>query len=171
MVHFNAGTFSDAKALGKPNMVWFISLQGTNNFTNIWLYWRTSTTVTLHIKHISFSFIISFITLVLWGWKEVVSRSSVKDIPDDLRTTIWISYWIGWEVSIIWNGSRNQTKTKSWAKALRNQSGWREESKGRDQSLGEILLILIWLWTPERAPLTHSTWCTWCWGVVVISLL
>lgn len=33
MVHFYAGKYiSDTKALWKPNMVWFVSLQGTNYF-------------------------------------------------------------------------------------------------------------------------------------------
>lgn len=30
------------------------------------------------------------------GMKAVVSSSFSKDIPDDWRPTIWISYWLGW---------------------------------------------------------------------------
>lgn len=88
-----ANIFLDTKALWKPNMVWFISLQGTNNFTNIWLHWRTSTAVTSHRKLTSFcknntGFV---------GIKAVVSSSFSEDIQKiGSPGSEFLTSWVWW---------------------------------------------------------------------------
>lgn len=127
-----ANTFSDTKALWKPNMVWFISLQGTNNFTNIWLYWRTSTIVTLHIKQIPISFFFFLNNTSFVGMKAVVSSSFSDDIPDKQRPTIWFFYWLGVRAFEIWTKKEKQPLGIK-AKTSEIKMVWREEHKIQDQ--------------------------------------
>lgn len=161
MVHFYAGTFSDTKALGKPNMVWFISLQGTNNFTNIWLYWRTSTTVTLHRKHISIPL---FNNTGFVGWKR---------FPAALVRTLRVTgghTWIlpGWDEECDWGylrwgqgaGEGESNKTQG-AKPEPSEIKvvWREGYRRPDRKLRRDPLDLTPRpWTPTRHqwPLTGA---------------
>lgn len=113
VVSMLASTFSETKALWKPNMVWFVSLQGTNNFTNIWLHWRTSTTVTLHGKQTSTSFFLK------WHWFCRQESSGSQQLPwrrpGRRRPAVWISHWPGGRWEHIWNekSKKRNKETKS----------------------------------------------------------
>lgn len=168
-----ANTFSDTKALWKPNMVWFISLQGTNNFTNIWLYWRMSTIVTLHIKWFPFFFFL--ITLVLWKWKQWFPAASVKtfQMTGSPASGFILARTTTGSEGTFEMGKKKETKDNILGQNYKRQkSTWfgGKSTKDKTKSPGETFLILLpQLCAPGQAQL--RTQSTWCWGIVVTRFL